>query len=336
VNLEAKMRRREFLAALGGATAVWPRAAWAQRPAVPVVGFLSTASADESAHMVAAFRRGLAEGGYAEGKNVTVEYRWAQGQYDRLPAQAEELARRHVAVLVATGGDPAPLAAKTVTATIPVVGTFSSDPVERGLVGSLNRPGGNITGVSTLTSTLEPKRLALLRELAPQTYIFGVLLNPNNPPAATQLRDLEETARSLVLQLHVARASTDAEIDSVFEFNAQHGTYRIAALIVADDPLFNSRRDKIVALAARYHVPAMYSHRDYAVAGGLMSYGIDLSDVYRQVGIYSGRILKGAKPADLPVTQPTKFQFVINLKAAKALGLKLTDNLLSLADEIIQ
>jgi putative ABC transport system substrate-binding protein len=286
--------------------------------------------------MVAAFRRGLAESGYAEGKNVKVEYHWALGQYDRLPAQAAELARRRVAVLVATGGDPAPLAAKTATATIPVVGTFSSDPVERGLVGSLNRPGGNVTGVSTLTSTLEPKRLALMRELAPQTYIFGVLLNPNNPPAAIQLRDLEEAARALVLQLHVSRASTDREIDAVFEFNAQHGTYRIAALVVADDPFFNSRRDKIVALAARHRVPAMYSLRDYAAAGGLMSYGIDLSDVYRQVGIYSGRILKGAKPADLPVTQPTKFELVINLKAAKALGLELSDNLLSLADELIQ
>jgi putative tryptophan/tyrosine transport system substrate-binding protein len=330
------MRRREFLGVLGGAAAAWPSGARAQRPPRPVVGFLSTASPDESAHLVAAFRGGLAESGYAEGKNVTVEYQWALGQYDRLPALAAELARRQVAVLVATGGDPAPLAAKTVTSTIPVVGTFSSDPVERGLVGSLNRPGGNVTGVSTLASTLEPKRLTLVRELAPQTYIFGVLLNPNNPPAAIQLRDLEETARALVLQLHVTRASTDREIDAAFEFSTQHGTYRIAALVVADDPFFNSRRDKIVALAARHRVPAMYGLRDYSLAGGLMSYGVDHSDVYRQVGIYSGRILKGARPADLPVTQPTKFEFVINLKSAQALGLKLSDNLLSLADELIQ
>jgi putative ABC transport system substrate-binding protein len=194
-------------------------------------------SPDESAHLVDAFRRGLAESGYAEGKNVTVEYQWALGQYDRLPALAAELARRQVAVLVATGGDHAPLAAKSVTSTIPVVGTFSSDPVERGLVASLNRTGGNITGVSTLTSALEPKRLTLVRELARETYIFGVLLNPNNPPAAIQLKDLEETARALVLQLHVARASNDQEIDAVFEYSVQHGTYRLAALVVADDPV---------------------------------------------------------------------------------------------------
>ena len=330
------MRRREVITLLGGAAATWSIEVCAQQPAMPVIGFLSTGSADESAHVVAAFRRGLAESGYAEGKNVTVEYRWAHGQYDRLPAQVAELARRPVAVLVATGGDPAPLAAKSATATLPIVGTFSSDPVERGLVASLNRPGGNVTGVSTLTSTLEPKRLNLMRELAPQTYIFGVLLNPNNPPAATQLRDLEQAARALVLQLHVSRASTDREIDAAFDLGARPGTYRIAALLVLDDPFLYSHRDKIVALAARHRVPVMYGLRDYVVAGGLMSYGPDLSDVYRQVGIYVSRILKGAKPADLPVTQPTKFEFLINVKAAKALGLKLSDNLLSLADELIE
>jgi putative ABC transport system substrate-binding protein len=330
------MRRREFITFVGGMAAARPLAARAQQPTMPAIGFISTGAPDESAHAVAAFRRGLAQNGYAEGKNVTVEYRWALGQYDRLPALAAELARRPVAVIAATGGDPAPLAAKAATATIPVVGTFSSDPVERGLVASLNRPGGNVTGVSNLSSTLEPKRLGLLRELVPQAYIFGVLLNPNNPPAAIQLRDLQEAARTLALQLHVSRASTDREIDAAFEAVAQPPTYRSAALAVADDPFFNSRRDKIVALAARHSVPAMYSFRNYAVAGGLMSYGIDLPDVYLQVGIYVGRILKGAKPADLPVTQPTKFEFVINLKTAKALGVKFSDNLLSLADEVIQ
>ena len=241
-----------------------------------------------------------------------------------------------MAVLAATGGDPAPLAAKAATATIPVVGIFSSDPVERGLVASLNRPGGNVTGVSNLTSTLEPKRLGLLRQLVPQSYLFGILLNPNNPPAAIQLRDLQEAARALALQLHYAWASTDREIEAVFDSFAHPRTYGISALAVADDPFFNSRRDKIVALAARYGVPAMYSFRDYAVAGGLMSYGIDLPEVYRQIGVYTGLVLKGAKPADLPVVQPTKFEFVINLKTAKTLGLKFSENLLSVADEVIE
>jgi putative ABC transport system substrate-binding protein len=330
------IRRRQFISLLGGAAAAWPVAARGQQPALPQIGFLSTGSPDESAHVVAAFRRGLAESGFAEGKNVTVEYRWALGQYDRLPALAVELARRPIAVLAATGGDPAALAAKAATATIPVVGLFSSDPVERGLVASLNRPGGNVTGVSDLTSTLEPKRLGLLRQLVPQSYLFGILLNANNPPAAVQLRDLQEAARALALQLHYAWASTDREIEAVFDSFAHSPTYGISALSVTDDPFFNSYRDKIVGLAARYGIPTMYSFREYAVAGGLMSYGIDLPEVYRQIGVYAGRILKGAKAADLPVVQPTKFEFVINLKTAKTLGVKFSENLLSVADEVIE
>jgi putative ABC transport system substrate-binding protein len=330
------MRRRGFITLLGGTVATWPLAARAQQPAMPVIGFLSTGLPDESAHVAAAFRRGLAESGFAEGKNVTVEYRWALGQYDRLGALAAELARRPVAVLAAMGGDPASLAAKAATTTIPIVGTFSSDPVERGLVASLNRPGGNVTGVSNLTSTLEPKRLGLLRELVPQSYILGILLNSNNPPAAVQLKDLQEAARALALQLHYAWASTDREIDAVFESFAHPRTYGISALAVTDDSFFNSRRDKIVALAARYGVPAIYSFRAHAVAGGLMSYGTSLAEASRQAGVYTGRILKGEKPADLPVVQPTKFEFVINLKTAKALGLTVPDKLLVAADEVIE
>ena len=326
------MRRRDFLLGLGGAAA-WPLSARAQQPAMPVIGYLSTRSPDESPHMVAAFYRGLAENGYAEGRNVTVEYRWALGQYDRLPALAAELARWPVTLLAATGGDPAARAAKAATATVPIVATFTDDPVGSGLIASLSRPGGNITGISNLTSTLEAKRLGLLRELVPQAATVGVLLNPNWPAAANQLRDLQEAARAIGLQLHVLRASTDREIDTAFESVVQH---RISALVVASDAFFNSRRDQLTALAGRHAVPTMYSFRDYALAGGLISYGIDLVDVYRHIGVYAGRILKGAKPGDLPVVQPTKFELVINLKTAKALGLALPLLLQQLADEVIE
>ena len=326
------LTRRELFLTLGGAAA-WPLAARAQQPAMPVIGYLSTRSPDESPHMVAAFHRGLAENGYAEGRNVTVEYRWALGQYDRLPALAAELARRPVTLLAATGGDPAARAAKAATATIPVVATFTDDPVASGLIASLNRPGGNVTGISNLASTLEAKRLGLLRELVPQAATVGVLLNPNWPAAANQLRDLQEAARAIGLQLHVLRASTDREVETAFESVVQH---RLSALAVASDAFFNSRRDRLAALAARHAVPTMYSFRDYALAGGLISYGIDLSDVYRHIGVYAGRILKGAKPGDLPVVQPTKFELVINLKTAKALGLALPLLLQQLADEVIE
>jgi putative tryptophan/tyrosine transport system substrate-binding protein len=330
---EGHMQRREFITLIGGAAAAWPLAARAQQPAMPVIGFLSTRSPDESAHLVAAFRRGLAENGYVDGQNVTIEYRWALGQNDRLPALAAELARRLVAVLVSVGAEPSARAAKAATATIPIVSVFAADPVASGLVASLNRPGGNVTGISNLSATLEAKRLGLLHELVPQAATIGILLNPTFPSAASQLRDIQEAARTIGLQLHVLRASTDREIDTAFESVAQN---RIPALAVAVDTFFITRRDKLAALAARHAAPTMYSLRDYATAGGLMSYGIDLSDVYRQVGVYAGRILKGAKPADLPVVQPTKFEFVINLKTAKALGVKFSDNLMSLADEVIE
>jgi ABC-type uncharacterized transport system substrate-binding protein len=328
------MRRREFITLLGGAAAAWPFAVRAQKkPAMPVIGYLSTRAPDESAHLLAAFRRGLAETGFVEGQNVTIEYRWAQGEYDRLPALAAELVHSPVIVLAATGGEPAALAAKAATATIPVVATFAADPVKQGLVGSLSRPGKNVTGISNLATTLEAKRLGLLHNLVPQAATIGVLLNPTSSTAASQLRDLQEAARTIGLQLHVLRASTDGQIDAAFESVARN---HIPALAMAGDPFFNSRRDKLVALAARHAVPSMYSFRDYAVVGGLMSYGIDLPDVYRQIGVYVGRILKGAKPADMPVEQPTKFEFVINLKTAKALGLTVPEGLLNAADEVIE
>ena len=327
------IRRREFITLLGGAAAAWPLVARAQQPGMPVIGFLSTRASYESEYLTAAFRRGLAENGYVDGQNLILEYRWAEGQYDRLPALASELVRRSVAVLFAAGGDATALAARAATSTIPIICIVGSDPVKLGLVASYNRPGGNITGMSILTSSLEPKRLGLLRELVPQATTLGVMLNPNNPPAERQLRDLQDAARAIGLQLHVLQASNDREIETAFESVPLH---RIPALAVAADPFFNSRRDKLVALAARHAVPAMYQFREYPVAGGLMSYGIDISDAYRQVGVYAGRVLKGEKPADLPVLQPTKFEFVINLKTAKALGVKLSDHLLSLADEVIE
>jgi putative tryptophan/tyrosine transport system substrate-binding protein len=327
------MKRREFITLLGGAAAAWPLAARAQQPAMPVIGLLSTRSPDESAHLLAAFRRGLAGNGFAEGQNVAIEYRWALGQYDRLPVLAAELVSRPVTVIVALGAEPAARAAKAATAAIPIVGTFAADPVASGLVASLNRPGGNVTGTSNLASTLEPKRLGLLRELVPHATTIGILLNPNFPPADNQSRDVQEAVRAIGLQLHVLRASTDREIEKEFESVAQH---RIPAIAVMADPFLLTRRGTLAALAARHAVPTIYPFRDFAVAGGLMSYGIDLSQSYRQAGLYVGQILKGARPADLPVLQPTKFEFVINLKAAKVIGVKFSDNLLSLADEVIE
>jgi putative ABC transport system substrate-binding protein len=326
------VKRREFITVLGGAAA-WPLAARAQQATMPVVGFLSTRARDESAHLVEAFRRGLGEIGYIENRNVAIEYRWADGQYKRLPALAAELVGRPVTVLISTGGEPSALAAKAATATIPIVSTFTADPVERGLVASLNQPRGNVTGINLLSSTIEAKRLGLVRDLVPQAATVGFLLNPNFPPAASQLKDAQEAARSMGLQLRAWQASIDREIDTVFDSIAQQ---HIPALVVASDPFFITRRDKLAALAADHAVPTMYNIREYPVAGGLMSYGINVADAYRQVGIYAGRILKGAKPADLPVVQPTKFEFVINLKAAKALRVKISDDLLSLADEVIE
>ena len=300
---------------------------------MPVIGYLSARSPDDTAHLVAAFHRGLGEQGFVEGQNVTIEYRWALGQYDRLPAMVTELVRRPVTVLTATGGEPAALAAKAATSTIPIVFTVGGDPVKQGLVASYNRPGGNATGVSLLTSPLEPKRLGLLRELVPQATTIGVLLNPNLPQSGSQLSDVQEAARTINLQIRVLRASTDREIESAFETIA---TQRIRALAVTADPFFDTRREKLVALAARNAVPTMYHFREYVLAGGLVSYGIDASDGYRLVGVYTGRVLKGVKPEELPIMQATKFQLVINLKTAKALGIKISDNLLSLADEVVE
>ena len=325
------MRRREFIAALGS-VAVWPLTARGQQPLMPVVGFLHARSPDDVAYQVAAFRHGLGEAGYIEGESVSIQYRFALGDYGQLPEMAAELVRRPVAVLVA-GSDPAALAAKAATSNIPIVFAVGSDPIKLGLVASVSRPGGNATGMNILTSALEAKRLGLLHELMPQAAIIGVLMNPNNSTTEGQLRDLHEAARAIGLQIHALRSSTDAEIDAAFEAVAQQ---HIAVLVVASDPFLDTRRDKIVALAQHHSVPAMYQFREHAVAGGLMSYGINLPDVYRQLGIYTGQILKGTKPADLPVMQPTKFELVINLKTAKALGLEIPPQLLALADEVIE
>ena len=300
---------------------------------MPVIGFLSTRSRDESARVVPAFQRGLAEGGYADGQNVIIEYRWALGQYDRLGALAGELVRRPVNMIVAVGGEPSARAARAATATIPIVATFSADPVASGLVASLSRPGGNLTGISDLTSALEPKRLGLLRELVPQATAIAVVLNPTFPAAAQQLKDVEEAARAIGVQLHILRASTDEEIELAFASITQ---LHLPAFAVASDPFLLTRRDKIVALAARHAVPGIYFFRDFALAGGLMSYGTDLADVYQQIGVYAGRVLKGEKPADLPIKRPTKFELLINLKTAKTLGLEIPPRLLALADEVIE
>jgi len=326
------MRRRNFIQGVA-ASAAWPIAARAQQPAMPVIGFLNTRTPENATNLVAAFRRGLAQIGFVEGQNVTIEYRWAFGQYDQLPAMATELVRRRVAVMVATGGEPAALAATAATKTVPIVYLIGGDPVKEGLAASFNRPGGNATGVTLLTTLLEPKRFGLLHELVPSATMIGVLLNPKFPPSAGQLQDVQAAAKSTGVQIRVLRASTDDELDAAFQTISQQ---RLAALAICADPFFDTRREKVVALAARAAVPAMYHFREYALVGGLISYGIDNVDAYGQIGAYAGQILNGAKPADLPVMQETKFLLVINLKTAKELGIKISDNLLSLADEVIE
>jgi putative ABC transport system substrate-binding protein len=327
------MRRRKFITLVGGAAAGWPLVARAQQQPIPVVGFLSTRSPNESASVVTAFRQGLNETGYVEGQNVAIEYRWADGQYDRLPALAVNLVERPVAVIVAVGGDPAARAAKSATATIPIVATFSDDPVASGLVASLGRPGANITGTSNLSTEMESKRFGLLHAVVPQAAMIGVLLNPTFPSTANQLREMQAAAHTFGLQVIVMQASTDHDIDTSFASLVQH---QADALLVGNDSFFNMRRDQLAALAARYSLPAIYSFPEFTVAGGLMSYGIDLADTYRQIGNYAGQVLKGAKPADLPVLQPSKFKFVINLKTAKALSLIIPSSLLATADEVIE
>jgi putative ABC transport system substrate-binding protein len=325
------MRRRNFIALLGGAVAVGTLAAHAQQPAMPVIGFMSARSPEDSTHLLAAFRRGLAEGGYVEGQNLSIEFRWARGQYDLLPAIAADLVSRRVSVLVAVGGDPSPRAAKRATSTIPIVFGVGGDPVSEGLVESFNHPGGNATGDTLYTNIMEPKRFGLLRELVPGVPLIGVLLNPSFAPY--QLPQIEEAARSVDQRILIAKARTDEELAAAF---AAFTVERVGALLIAADPYFDMRRDQIVGFAERQRLPAIYHFREYAVAGGLLSYGVSVTDGYRQRGIYTARMLKGEKPADLPVLQPTKFELVINLKTAKALGIKISDNLLSLADEVIE
>jgi putative ABC transport system substrate-binding protein len=326
--------RRELLAALGGAVAAWPLAARAQQPAMPVIGYLHAASPESSAHRVAAFRRGLNEAGYFEGQNVAVEYRWADGRYDRFPELAAELVRRQVSVIVAAGNTTAANAAKAATSTIPIVFAVGADPVERGLVASLARPGGNATGVNFFVAELAAKRLGLLRELMPTATRVGVLVNPANPPVAqSTVRDVQTAADSIGLQIHILNASTIREIDAAYVSLVRE---RADALLVGSDGLFNSRRVQLAMLAVRNAIPATYSVREYAEAGGLMSYGTNFADTDRQVGIYAGRILKGAKPADLPVLQSSRFEFVVNLQAARMLGLEVPPSLLARADEVIE
>jgi putative ABC transport system substrate-binding protein len=327
------MKRREFIALVGGAAAIWPFAGRAQQPAMPVVGFLNPASLQPWENYLAGFRAGLKEIGYVEGQNVTIEFRWADGHYDRLPAMAADLVRRKVAVLVATGGAATVIAAKAATSTIPIVFTTGVDPVRLGFVSSLNRPGSNITGVNLFVTVLESKRLGILRQLLPGVQLIAVLVNPNRPDHDTQMRGIQEAAQTIGQQIHILPASNESAVNAAF---ATAVRVTAGAILVAGDPFFNSIREKIVVLAAKHSIPAIYEQREHALAGGLMSYGTNLSDGYRQAGVYAGRILKGEQPADLPVVQATKFEFVINLKAAKALGIKVPPNLAAEANEIIE
>jgi putative tryptophan/tyrosine transport system substrate-binding protein len=321
------MRRREFIKVIAGSAAAWPLAARAQQSAAtPVIGFLSSSSWDnDDGRRLPPFRQGLNEAGYVEGRNVAIEYHGAENQLDRLPALAADLVRRRVSLIA--------LAAKSATTTIPIVFVNASDPIRIGLVASLGRPGGNVTGVTELSSELGVKRLGLLRELVPSATSIAILINPRRPDADIQAGQLQRAAQSLDLQFHTLNASSERDLDAAFQTVVQLG---VSALVVAPDASFSDRRDQIVALAKRYAVPAIYEFRDFVVAGGLISYGVSLSDVRRQAGILAGRILKGEKPADLPVMQPTKFDLVINLKTAKALGLGVPPGVLAIADEVIE
>ena len=325
------MKRREFITLIGGAAA-WPLAARAQQTAMPVIQFLAAQPFASIEHLVAAFRTGLNEMGYVEGQNAAIEYRSADGDYAKLPALAAELVGRRVGVIATTGGTPTAWVVKAATATIPIVFTTGGDPVKLGLVASMNRPGANATGVSVMTTTLEAKRLELLREVVPRAGVIAFLVNPGNPDAEAQLQDVQVAARSVGQKIIVFHASTDGDLEAVLAKVDQ----KAGALLVANDVFFLSRREKLVKIVTHHAVPVIYAYREYVAAGGLMSYATSLTDTMRQVGLYTGRILKGEKPADLPIMQPTKFELVINLKTAKALGIEVPATLLALADEVIE
>ena len=327
------MRRRDFITLVGGAAAAWPLAARAQQPAMPVIGFLSSRSAGQSAGVVAAFRDGLAEAGFIEGKNVAIDFRFAEGHLERLPALAIGLVRRGVAVIFTGGGDVPAMVAKGATSTIPIVFVTGFDPVKSGLVTSLNRPDGNLTGATVIAGQLAAKRLGLLHELVPSVRLVAVLLNPNNPNAEADVADAQVAARALGQQIEVLPAGSEQELEVAFTSFSQ---LKADALLLEPDPLFTDLRNKIVALVERQRMPAIYYAREYTAAGGLLSYGASFTDLYRQGGVYVGRILKGAKAADLPVVQPTKFELVVNLKTAKALGLTIPPGVLAIADEVIE
>ena len=328
------MKRRTFITLLGGGAAAWPLAARAQQPAMPVIGFLGSESPDVWANYVRAFQQGLHETGYVEGHNVAIEYRWAEGRKDRLPALVTELASRQVAVIAAPGSTPAALAARSATTTIPIVFAIAADPVGLGLVASLARPGGNFTGVVTLNLEIMPKRLELLHELFPGATSFALLVNPTTPALAEPVsKEVETAARMLGIKIHVLQASSEPELDAVFATATQLQT---AGLVIGPDTFFNSRIEQLAALTVRHALPAVYQWREFTAAGGLLSYGSSVTDVYRQTGVYTGKILKGERPADLPVQQTTKVELFINLKTAKALGLTMPTALLVRADEVIE